>query len=130
MKKIGIHLAIMLVIALALILVFFYNFLPSYTNHGETITVPDLKGSSHEQLDQYLASRTETGKDEFSLAADVHLKYSKLADELYIGGVYVSRFLKEPTYNLRDSRAWCPSMRNPLRPRKNRAYRSHRLKKL
>ncbi len=57
MKKIGIHLAIMLVIALALILVFFYNFLPSYTNHGETITVPDLKGLSHEELDQYLADR-------------------------------------------------------------------------
>lgn len=57
MKKIGIHLAIMLAIALALIMVFFYNFLPSYTNHGETITVPDLQGLSYEELDDYLADR-------------------------------------------------------------------------
>lgn len=47
----------MLVLALALIMVFFYNFLPSYTNHGETITVPDLRGLAHVDLDDYLADR-------------------------------------------------------------------------
>ncbi len=57
MKKIGIHLGIMLVIGLALLMVFFYYFLPSYTNHGETITVPDLKGMVYEELDQYLTQR-------------------------------------------------------------------------
>lgn len=47
----------MLVISLALILVFFYNFLPSYTNHGETITVPDLRGLAHSELEDYLLDR-------------------------------------------------------------------------
>jgi len=57
MKKIGIHLGIMLVIAFGLILVFFYNFLPSYTNHGETITVPDLQGLAFSELEDYLSDR-------------------------------------------------------------------------
>ena len=55
MKKIGIHLGIMLVIAFGLILVFFYNFLPSYTNHGETITVPDLRGMAFSELEDFLS---------------------------------------------------------------------------
>ena len=57
MKQIGIHFGIMLVIGLALLLIFFYYFLPSYTNHGETITVPDLRGMGYEELDQYLNQR-------------------------------------------------------------------------
>ena len=57
MKKIGIHLGIMLAVGLVLILIFFYYFLPTYTNHGETITVPDLKGMAFEELDDYLAQR-------------------------------------------------------------------------
>ncbi len=47
----------MLVIAFGLILVFFYNFLPSYTNHGETITVPDLQGLAFSELEDYLSDR-------------------------------------------------------------------------
>lgn len=57
MKKIGIHLGIMLVVGLILMLLFFYYFLPSYTNHGETITVPDLRGLAYEELDDYLSQR-------------------------------------------------------------------------
>ena len=57
MKKIGIHLGIMLIIGLMLMLLFFYYFLPSYTNHGETITVPDLLGLSYDELDDYLSQR-------------------------------------------------------------------------
>ena len=52
MKKIGIHLGIMLAIGLVLLLVFFYYFLPSYTNHGETITVPDLRGMAYDDLEK------------------------------------------------------------------------------
>ena len=33
---------------------FFYVYLPDTTNHGETITVPDLKGKTVEELSQYL----------------------------------------------------------------------------
>lgn len=57
MKKIGIHLGIMLVAGLVILLIFFYYFLPSYTNHGETITVPDLGGLAYEELDNYLTQR-------------------------------------------------------------------------
>jgi DnaJ homolog subfamily C member 13 len=62
----------------------------------------ELRKVLADQLDRCLASRKETCQDSFALASDVHVKYSKLQDELFIGGVYVSRFLKEPTYNLRD----------------------------
>ena len=57
MKKLGIHLGIMLAIGLVLLLIFFYYFLPSYTNHGETITVPDLRGMVYDDLDSYLSDR-------------------------------------------------------------------------
>lgn len=57
MKKIGIHLGIMLAVGLVLILIFFYYFLPSYTNHGETITVPDLRGMAYQELHQFLFQR-------------------------------------------------------------------------
>jgi beta-lactam-binding protein with PASTA domain len=57
MKKIGIHIGVVVVIGLALLMVFFYYFLPSYTNHGETITVPDLQGMAYDELDQYLTQR-------------------------------------------------------------------------
>jgi len=37
-----------------LIYYFFYVYLPNTTNHGETITVPDLSGKTVEELPQYL----------------------------------------------------------------------------
>ena len=30
------------------------------------------------------------------------MKYAKLMDELFVGGVYVRLFLEEPTFNLRN----------------------------
>lgn len=62
----------------------------------------ELRSVLGEQLDECLAKNRAEGDDIFSLQANVHVNYKKLADELFIGGVYVSRFLKEPTYNLRD----------------------------
>jgi hypothetical protein len=62
----------------------------------------ELRTVLSEQLDKCLASRIETGEDRFSLPSGVVVKYKSLSDELFIGGVYLSRFLKEPTYNLRD----------------------------
>ena len=35
---------------------YFYIFLPSSTNHGETITVPDLQGMEFEKLEEFLTS--------------------------------------------------------------------------
>lgn len=44
-------------ILLIMILFFFYIYLPSATNHGETITVPELIGISYEELDEYVTQR-------------------------------------------------------------------------
>lgn len=57
MSKILTHLAIVLTISIALILAFFYIYLPSTTNHGETITVPDLEGVAYGKLDNFLTER-------------------------------------------------------------------------
>ncbi len=44
-------------IVVIMILFFFYIYLPSATNHGETITVPELTGISYEDLDEYVTQR-------------------------------------------------------------------------
>lgn len=61
------------------------------------------KVTSHE-IDSLMAVRRETGggKGNFNVQPSVRVRYTKLENELFIGGVYVSRFLKEPTYNIRD----------------------------
>lgn len=47
-------LAITLGSILIIAIVYFYIYLPSVTNHGESITVPDLKGMSIEDLETFL----------------------------------------------------------------------------
>lgn len=56
-KKIGLHIVLVLATILVLSFLFLKVFLPSYTNHGQTVTVPDLEGYDFEQLDSYLSSR-------------------------------------------------------------------------
>jgi hypothetical protein len=46
--------------------------------------------------------RAGVGNESYVLDPSTRVKYQRLDDELFIGGVYVSRFLKEPTYNIRD----------------------------
>jgi eukaryotic-like serine/threonine-protein kinase len=43
---------------LLLAIFFFYVYLPSTTNHGETITVPDIEGKSLEQIESELARKS------------------------------------------------------------------------
>jgi beta-lactam-binding protein with PASTA domain len=57
LKDLLIHLAIMAGILIAILLVFFYLWLPYTTHHGETITVPTLKGMQADQLDDFLSER-------------------------------------------------------------------------
>jgi beta-lactam-binding protein with PASTA domain len=52
------HLAVIGAIATLAIVFFFYIYLPVNTNHGETITVPDVIGVEYEQLDEYLIKRS------------------------------------------------------------------------
>ncbi|EOZ98311.1 putative serine/threonine-protein kinase Sps1 [Indibacter alkaliphilus LW1] len=56
-KKIAIHLALVITIVITLAFLFLKVFLPSYTNHGQTVTVPDLEGYEFEQLDDFLKER-------------------------------------------------------------------------
>ena len=64
----------------------------------------ELRGSLAEQLDSVVKGRSELKAErrEFRLSPTAGTKYKNLEDELYIGGVYVRQFLKEPTFNLRD----------------------------
>src|SRR5688572_3258226 len=52
------HLVIILVITALLLGVFFFVYLPATTNHGETITVPDVVGMPMEKLEDYLDERS------------------------------------------------------------------------
>lgn len=38
-------------------ILYFYVYLPAITNHGETITVPNIEGMKLEELDEFLVSR-------------------------------------------------------------------------
>ena len=49
-----IHLGIVFGFLLLLGISYFYIYLPNSTNHGETVTVPDLKGMEIENLDAFL----------------------------------------------------------------------------
>jgi beta-lactam-binding protein with PASTA domain len=40
-----------------LMILYFYVYLPAITNHGETITVPNIEGMKLEQLDEFLVTR-------------------------------------------------------------------------
>ena len=51
------HLLILMVLVLASVLFFFYVYLPTTTNHGESITVPNLEGISVEDLNEFLLKR-------------------------------------------------------------------------
>ncbi len=51
------------------LLIFFYIYLPSTTNHKETITVPELIGLSFEDIDEYVTNR--------------NLRYEIMADSGY-----------------------------------------------
>jgi len=51
------HLLIIVAILFLLVSGLFYFYLPSKTNHGESITVPDLTGLKLEELDQFLLDR-------------------------------------------------------------------------
>jgi beta-lactam-binding protein with PASTA domain len=57
MKDLLIHLGIMLCLIAILVLGFFFLYLPNTTNHGETVTVPELTGMDVKQVEEFLSSR-------------------------------------------------------------------------
>ncbi|AFL85863.1 hypothetical protein Belba_3359 [Belliella baltica DSM 15883] len=56
-KKVGIHIGIILGIIILLSFTFLKIFLPSYTNHGETVSVPDVTGFDFEEVESFLSTR-------------------------------------------------------------------------
>ncbi|KAI2510862.1 protein of unknown function (DUF4339) [Fragilaria crotonensis] len=60
----------------------------------------ELRLALAEKLDARFSGPLEMRR--YDLPAAFYVQYRKLDDELYLGGVYVRLYLKEPTYNLRD----------------------------
>jgi eukaryotic-like serine/threonine-protein kinase len=56
-KDLFIHIGIIITLIAALFLGFFFLYLPLRTNHGESITVPDLRNMSAVDLEDYLEER-------------------------------------------------------------------------
>lgn len=56
-RDIFLHLLIVVLTAAILIVGFFNIYLPYTTNHGQTITVPNLKGMHKDQLEDFLGER-------------------------------------------------------------------------
>ncbi len=56
-KDVFIHAGIIICLLMVLFFGFFFVYLPWSTNHGETITVPSLKGLTMEQAEDLLAER-------------------------------------------------------------------------
>ncbi|HMI65228.1 MAG TPA: PASTA domain-containing protein, partial [Cyclobacteriaceae bacterium] len=52
LANLGIIIAVLLVLAIS----YFYVYLPGVTNHGESITVPNLQGMKLDELPDFLAS--------------------------------------------------------------------------
>jgi len=64
-----IQIGIILGTVTTLVLFFFYFYLPTTTNHGETLTVPNLEGIPFEEIDEFLTKR--------------HLRYEVTMDSSY-----------------------------------------------
>ena len=65
----------------------------------------ELRGELGKMLDGIFMERqdgTKKGGEPWKIDPGFSVKYVKLLDELFVGGVYVRLFLKEPTYNLRN----------------------------
>ena len=57
LKKVGVSLLIMAGIIMVLLFTFFVIYLPNYTNHGESVTVPELEGMHYNELETFLEAR-------------------------------------------------------------------------
>ncbi|MCS7005078.1 MAG: PASTA domain-containing protein [Cytophagales bacterium] len=81
LRSVLIHISIALGIFFLIIYTFYYIYLPIATRHGETITVPDLRGMTEQEVAAFLSSRD--------------LRY-EIADSTYVdslpAGVVISQF--------------------------------------
>jgi eukaryotic-like serine/threonine-protein kinase len=64
-----IHLGLGALLLLVISVLYFYMYLPSMTNHGETITVPNVEGLPYDKVEEFLTShdlRFEVGDSSYS----------------------------------------------------------------
>jgi len=91
----------------------------------ELIWSSDMRNQLRLKLTQLLDRILSTDRDpamQYVLPPDADVVYKALENELFVGGVYVSRYLKEPTFNLRDPTSflehllqrWTKEMENVL----------------
>ncbi|WP_375448185.1 PASTA domain-containing protein [uncultured Fibrella sp.] len=78
-----IHIGLVVAFTVVLVLTFFFVYLPFSTNHGQTITVPDLKHMSLDELENYLEDRD--------------LRYEVSDCTFVAGGVPLTVFAQYPT---------------------------------
>ena len=57
LRDVLIHLALIATTGLVITILFFYFYLPARTNHGETVTVPDLQGIHMDDINEFLTKR-------------------------------------------------------------------------
>lgn len=57
-KVVALHLSLMLTTGVVLLLLFFHFALPILTRHGQSLTVPHLKGMALDEVDGFLAQRS------------------------------------------------------------------------
>lgn len=57
LKKVFLHLGIILLLFFGLLIFFFYVYLPNSTHHNEAISVPKLEGMDAKQAQEFLASK-------------------------------------------------------------------------
>ena len=75
--KVSLHIGIIMAISGVSLLVFFYLYLPATTNHGETITVPDLNGMQESELQHFLSQKDL--RYEIKPDSGFHVDYKPLA---------------------------------------------------
>lgn len=70
----------------------------------ELIWTAEMQGELRAAMGILLNGTTEIGRDPFKapidLAADYRVKYRQLENEVFIGGVYIRLYLKQPTFRL------------------------------
>jgi eukaryotic-like serine/threonine-protein kinase len=66
------HLLLAGTVFILLAIFYFYIYLPRFTNHGETITVPNIEGQSLEEMEETLAKRSLRYEVNDSTYSDKH----------------------------------------------------------
>ena len=93
LKDFLIHLLVLIGSTILVVIIVFYMWLPVTTNHGETISVPDIIGMSVDELDEFLGKR--------------NLRFEVTADSSYspdFPGLAVLRQVPSPNTTVKENR--------------------------